>query len=994
MIQKEHAYSVNVTLAITAGLIAISSALLSFRMLNHSQDYSQFAVGYLAWSGESKSGEILAALIFIISLPSAWYLLRWGAEAFERAGIGQHALVILQGACLPGSIWVGQILLNPEWGMGWLLLSLLFFAYWLAMAAAIAIGSIRKAHDGSVYEGNSQIYLLPLFLIPAFTGFSLLGILFAINRTLLWNPVIPAWPLGFVIAASLCIGLFIHHRKRAQATEGALWARVVVYSQIGIPFLAAGLLPTPYIQDGIIQRATPINLSLVMLVVGVGAIAAWDVLRRLRPATHVNKVVSPFALLLCFWIIKYSFTPLPRIPADDWHFGEALLPYFSWYDFGAIPYADLMPVRGFVSVTNAALGNLFFEGTAAAISYSSAIIGLLFSTLVYFPLYYAAGPMAAVLSILILSNDSFFPIGQPDYIFVAAFCTVCILAQRRRYDLAVMAWLVFGPLYLLLAPGYAMLFAIATFPLTGYCVYRAGALGIRRILFVLFGIGMVCVLAVAVPTGTHIAKGIWHYFGDHASINIIGHGIPWGAHLAPGIHASPGHKMDNSTVLEIFRSFSLLIAGVLLVCCAGNIWRYRAAQRGGNSENVLEREDTLDLAISLSTVLTVIVFLPRVLGRIDPNEASRLGSLTLLVMGGLAPLVISRYKRQSATGLLILLFVIIASGINLKLGTPLSVQALLVPQYVHAAAPRLEDGNLLGLKHVGHAQFRQAHLDRLISLKHSMDFLLPEGAPYYDMSNRNAQYVYLGRPVPAEWSGPYYLADESAQARVIEEIRSRKVPVFLLRADNIEHDGGTAALRAYWLYRYVLSNYIPFRLNGLLFAVHRDDADQDRYKQLIGANKQQTIALLEEAFAVANLRSIPISWGASYGTLKARLAQSNLHLVTSAGKDGTILLNMPKENESINQASLGIHDILRLRLECKSPADTEARLSWEGAYGGSSITGGTQFAVNSGTMLVPVGAYPSWILSERRSNIALNFEEHACKVLEAELLRRAAPSIL
>jgi len=988
-----HPASRAATLAIASGLLALASALIAFQLLNHAQKYHQFVVGRLAWSGGSKAGEIFAALLFIVVIPAAYHLLRWGTEVYTLAGVGQQALVLLQVACVPGAIGVGRIVLDPGvnlgkggWGgLGWLILSLYLLTYWLLLSIVMTIVSGRRARNGSVKGFDSNIPLLLLFLIPTFAGFSLLGITIALNRGLLYNPMIPAWPVGFAIAASVCIGFLLHPRSQAKGTQSRLWGRGVIYSQVGIPFLAAGLIPTPYVQHGLIERTAPIRPALILLVVSIGAIAMWEVLRRLRNASREIERVSPFALLLCAWIIKDSFTPLPTIPSDDWHFGEILLPFFSWYDFGAIPFANLMPVRGFISVTNAAVGNLFFDGTAADISHSTAIIGLLFSALVFFPMHLVAGPVAAALAALTLSNgnDRFIPIGQPDYLFAAAFCTIYFLAQRQRYDLAVMAWLMFDPLYFLLVPGYSLLFVAATIPLVGYCLSQAGASGIKRISMAFFGVGLTCLLALAVPTGAHIVRGIWYYLSDNASVHVISYGVPWG-----------GDGTETPTVLELFRSSSLLIAAVLLTYCTGKLWRYRPTQLGGTSLNTLNSADRLDLVFSLSIVMTVIVFLPRVLGRIDPNWASRLGSLTLLVVGGLVPLVLRRYNCQTTIGLLVLLFAIMVSGINASLGSPLSPKALLMPQYVHAESQRLEDGNQLGLKHVGSAQFNPGQVERLVLLKQSIDSLLPSGTPYYDLSNRNAQYVYLGRPVPAEWSGPYYLADERAQERVVGELSSRKVPLFLLRVDkNIEYDGGSAALRAYWLYRFVLSNYIPFRFNGFIFAVRRDDAEQDGFKPLIAINPQQTMELLDEAFVVTNLRGIPISWGKSYDTLKSRLTTSHLKLVPSVGADGTILLNAPKALESSDHSTQDSHDLLRLRLECDRPAEPQARLTWNGVYRGSIITGELSFYADSGTLLVPIGAYSSWMLSERRSEITLNFSNRACRVLEAELLQRAVPSI-
>jgi hypothetical protein len=971
------------TLAIASGVTAVASTLLTFRFLRHFQVYQQFAVGSLAWSGDSKAGEVYAALIFIVTLPAAWYLLRWASEAYSKMGVGQQALVWLQASCLPAAIWAGQILLNPEWGSGWLQISLLLIGYWLVASIMITVTHSHRAKSGTINE--AFFYLSPsyLFFFPILSGFSLLGALIALNRGLLWNPLIPAWPTGFCIGAILLFYLLFYQSWTGRVREKQLWGRLLVCAQLGIPFLAAGLIPTPYLQDGTVQRTTTISTALVVLVFIIGIVAVWDLLRRFRKAIDGPEGVSLFAVFLCVWIIKNSFTPLPSIPQDDWHFGEVLIPFFSWYDFGAIPFADIMPVRGFISVINAAVGHLFFDGTAAAIFNSSAIIGFLFSGLLFFPLSLSAGPAAAAFAVLALSNLYNFPIGQPDYLFAAAFSLVCYFAQRQNHAAAVITWLVFNPIYLLLSPGYSLLFIVASMPLVGYCVCRSGFSGLRRISAIFFGIGIACFLMLTTPMGVKIVQGIWHYVNDHAAVNVIGHGIAW--------NESMRNQKGAPAFLELLRSSALLVAAVMLIRFIDMLWQFRPARIGGMPQNAVDDDDKLDSAISSSIVLTVIVFLPRVLGRIDPNEASRLGSLTLLVLAGLSPLILHRFKNQLWVGLLVLMSAIIVSGVNLKLFTPLNSKALLIPQYINADRQRLEDYNESGIRHIGNAHLESDHRQRLFLLKQSIDTFLPAEAPYYDLSNRNAQYIYLGKRVPADWSGPYYLADERAQERVAAQLSSQKVPLLLLKADNIEHDGGTVALRAYWLYRFILSTYVPFRLNGFIFAVHRDDAEQERFKSLVFMNPQETMGLFEEAFTVTNLHGIPLSWGKSVSTLQSRFEASHLQLNPSVGSDRKIMLSSSNDWESNKNATEGSYDLLKLRLKCDDQAENEANLSWNGAYHGSIIKGESRFSAGTGTLLVPVGAYPAWILSERRSEVTLDFSAKTCLVLEAELLKRVTP---
>ena len=103
------------------------------------------------------------------------------------------------------------------------------------------------------------------------------------------------------------------------------------------------------------------------------------------------------------------------------------------------------------------------------------------------------------------------------------------------------------------------------------------------------------------------------------------------------------------------------------------------------------------------------------------------------------------------------------------------------------------------------------------------------------------------------------------------------------------------------------------------------------------------------------------------------------------------MLGSSNDWASNKNSTEGSYDLLKLRLKCDDLAENEAHLSWNGAYHGSIIKGESRFSAGTGTLLVPVGAYPAWILSERRSEVTLDFSAQTCLVLEAELLKRVAP---
>src|SRR5258706_13472972 len=161
------------------------------------------------------------------------------------------------------------------------------------------------------------------------------------------------------------------------------------------------MIPSPMFDHGVYRHAAPLSIPLLGVTVGVAAITIWDILRRQGSAddSACLRRVSPIAILLCVWILKTPFTDIPRISTDDYHFGEALLPWVLWRDFGALPFADVMPARGFVSVMEGLMAEVFFSGNASDLAHLRPLLALALSAILFFPALYAGGPLLAALAV-------------------------------------------------------------------------------------------------------------------------------------------------------------------------------------------------------------------------------------------------------------------------------------------------------------------------------------------------------------------------------------------------------------------------------------------------------------------------------------------------------------------------------------------------------------------------------------------------------------------
>jgi hypothetical protein len=214
---------------------------------------------------------------------------------------------------------------------------------------------------------------------------------------------------------------------------------------------------------------------------------------------------------------------------------------------------------------------------------------------------------------------------------------------------------------------------------------------------------------------------------------------------------------------------------------------------------------------------------------------------------------------------------------------------------------------------------------------------------------------------------------------------SHDVPLILLSADNIEHDGGRASLRAYWLYRTVLDHYTPFRSGGYIFAVKKEYAHQPVFADKLPASDVGARALFDEVFASPDLRAAPASWGASIKQLQARMTSESLD-VSDALRANASLSKTGVLNKNAASASKRF-DVLVLRLTCIGPSN--AVLAWESGASGQGTARSTQFLAQTGTMIVPLGSFPSWVLSPSDASLSLNAPD--CEITQAELRQRRLP---
>ncbi len=304
-------------------------------------------------------------------------------------------------------------------------------------------------------------------------------------------------------------------------------------------------------------------------------------------------------------------------------------------------------------------------------------------------------------------------------------------------------------------------------------------------------------------------------------------------------------------------------------------------------------------------------------------------------------------------------------------------------------------GRDIGLPNLGNGIIAETQLKRLKAIKHVLSILVDPGETYLDLTNRNTDYFYLGYKPPIEVGAIYNLVSEGQQYRAIRTLDKRPPPVVLASADNVLHDGGTAAYRSHLLYRYVVERYIPIRIDGFIYLVRPDrmarvaefadtkDATTDEYRK----------SLLDCVFRMAFIEELPVSWGRSLKTLRAkmRLVKSIqpgsprfLHSVRDDGEgnysvvgpDPYILLDI--SDWKLNGSDAGM---LSFNFTCKGRSSKpQLEIYWGSKATGLGESTVVRFVAENGPLLVPLDAAPRWLQAKEINRLRFDIADPApCK---------------
>lgn len=1001
---------------VAAFVVASGIAGRVYRRFNLPQHYSELVVGNVAWNYDNKFHDY-AVLYAIVFLFLAVLAVIGGVAARLRrvAGIGEvdrfHELLLV--LCVPAVLWASALPTTRDVSQDLLNVSRVLLGVGIGLAAVAASKPAVFWRDEPRLLGDA---LRRAMLFVAFAGLAVAAIAVAQNRLGgLWQSHAGmdsevAWRRAkILLSCAALVGAGLILRARDPLRLNQVLARWAMGAQCFMPLFLLCLLPPAWLAGSGETLAAGYALStaggwVVFSVVGFAVVdGAWRFAQLLRvprtgnqrgsSATGLLTVGSALGLLLFF---KTPALGVPSLSPDDYHFGELLVPWWSWREMGMLPFWDYAPARGLTNYLPGFVSATFFEGGASSIGASYAFVFAGIGWLALLALRPLMGVAGAFVALLLgpYANG----IGEIDIAATLFLVFCCHGWLHWRSERWLVAFAAAGVAMLLFAPGQGALALIALTPLAASRLRTLWIADRRRAVQVVAGIvAGLGVLFAFTPLGK-MFFGALRYGAEQSRLNSIAHGIAWRASFAS--------DSLNPWLFEIIRASFVgvtLWAGVLL-------------SKAVFSSDAAARRKVI--AYALPVFIVLLLFVVRAAGRIDPG-GSRLGIASVWALAMLLPVLL--FASTRVRGAHLLLWVGLAGVLIPYIGGASSTGhvARLQGNFDPPDATALDtpsntrsiDAARLGAS-VGHP----VHLARIVAVRQVLDRVLDPTETYLDLSGRHALYYYVGRRPALESASMYNLVGEKQQLRAVETLRAANFPAILLSAENIVQDGGPSSLRSNLVYREVLlSRGYKLVTVGQQVWMVRDDRlarlSPDEAVSATDLRSAQALDILDPIYHQPDLMNVPASWGRSAPTLERTLSAPVLTVAAGSpaifhsvvdrgngtfaivGADPYVRFDMSGSGPGGWQAGL-----LSFDFACESPqAVPTLGLYWSTPSHPEGPMNFFRFKGHRGRLIVPVDSAPSWLLAERIDSLRLDIdgETRGCETFSIgniELRARKASS--
>lgn len=816
-------------------IIAPIIAIFIIKVVNFEQKYKEFTVGTITFLGISKSIDYFIIIGFTIGFVLSYLLINKIINSLDDNRLFDFKTISII-LSLPAVIWFGNLMFSRELNITLLILSSILQLY------IVVIYSIKSINTKEIVEYS----LFATF----FTGFSIFAWAVFSNRILdvenLWLIKIanPYLSTRFVISVYflLVIYSFIFYKLEKYKNK------ILLLTQFSLPLLFLILIPQKVISNNQLISLYPINNKLYYFLLFVILIATIIMLKKLfsKDKEFSNSLTS-FSFIAILFFIKSYFIVIPSVSGDDYHFGEFLLPYWSLINFWQIPFVDIVPARGLINYFDGWLANTFFELKASYFEIVKNMLMFFYIAILFFVLRKYFNLFLSFIITLLFSS---FDIGVSGIdIFNTAILTIIVhfFIVKKYYSFLSIS-LLFVTFAILFAPGQGIILALSVTPLGIYSLYKIILINYKIALVFLTLLFATYISIMLLTPLLDILHGAIVYAKEQSSLNSISYGTPW-------YFSANSFPNSNYWLFEIVRSGYIFIIGLSFLILIKYVFDVKLHNR---------REV---IVFSSIIFITSILFIIRGAGRIDPGAFSRLGLATTWIVGVLFPILIfyifPRYKSIVLTS--IILFFISIFG---YIGNSLSLNQLISKVNSNTQLPlNFKYYENMGINNLGNGVFDEVHIARILKIKTFLDKNLDKNEAFLNLTNRNALNFYLDRKVPIETGAFYNLVSEGQQQRAIAMLYNNVPKIAILEADNLLHDNLKLPLRSPILYKFIIQNYQPLVVDGIIYGIRNDIF----YKFKENSSNIQKNDLFDKIFLTKDLQFIPSEWGKNFDKLSKKL---------------------------------------------------------------------------------------------------------------------------
>ncbi len=828
---------------------------------------------------------------------------------------------------------------------------------WLAMASSLGLAAL----GGHV--------LIRYVVRSSPTAASLLG-LTGIAVIALFLP----WTIGWLAAR------IPSDRDKKRLLAASLTASGTLSLALLLPPLMAGAAPNTdqaVLVPGIFLR------SWVLALLGLAAVLAIEAGFRLSRARRLRDVV-PSVWLAALVIPLRANYGIPTVPSDDYHFGENFSPWFLWIHGGQAPYTDIALPRGILpNIAPQAVNATLSGGAATTWGYSTLLVGVVVLAVAHALLRRSIGLGWASGIVLLLGVGNFYSYYFEGDLLIGALLVwgLSVALKGRR------------PLLTGAAAGFCVAAAILAYPLAGLavalCLIWVSTIGVLGVLIArqpasllmlgrgVLGVALALGLVVLSPLRASLIAAIEQTVAN-ASTSKEAFGIPTAEWLR--------RAFGLGEILAVGFAASLPVA-------AWFAWRARSLVRKPGWTNYVR------FAVILLPAVWTLVMVGRYTGRIDLGPWSfRPVAGSLLVIGLLIPASLILVRAQGRRGVLVgcvVTAVILSAALF-----PLGKGSLMRSSLGLVTAPTVWRTADLAAQHpsIGIGEADPTHLAFLSQIAAASAAVKPE-TPVLNLSNRGAFFAYFAWRDPMRYLAPYNIESAEAEASMVAKLRA-DVPSLALIGPGDNFDGGPLALRAPTLAKWVMKTYQPAQCGESLWGVPLGRSGQAMLQGdcRVPASRQDSMILWSQSIGAGQeLGMLPSTWGrdATHGLARSRHRGAEFRGLTSG-----IPAQLARP-----YAIAEPFDLLRLVATCPSNPDalpasprnaatygaTGAVVRWADPAPAGAVSE-SWFQWGAGTFIVPLDAYPSWLLM-RPSALVLTVSDVDCPggwTVESDFLSRSS----